>query len=74
MVPHLKGQDQGKETSLINPVSVHEERKVPSCSASVQKHHESEECLRLAVVGVGLKFTASSAACPLGGLAKVARP
>ena len=29
-MPHPKGQDQGKESSLISIASVHEERKVPT--------------------------------------------
>ena len=51
MVPHPKGQDQGKECSLISMASVHEERKVPTYPIRGPEparcfRHETEGCPR----------------------------
>jgi hypothetical protein len=51
VVPHPKGQDQGKESSLISTASVHEERSVltdPIREPELVRcfRHETEECPR----------------------------
>jgi hypothetical protein len=51
VVPHPKDQDQGKESSLFSTVSVHEERKVPTCPIPEPElvrcfRHEGEGCPR----------------------------
>jgi hypothetical protein len=50
-VPHPKGQDQGKESSLISTASVHEERNVPPYPIRGPElarcfRHETEACPR----------------------------
>jgi hypothetical protein len=51
VMPHPKGQDQGKESSLLSTASVHDERKVPTCSIAESElvrcfRHEAEGCPR----------------------------
>lgn len=79
MVPHPKGQDQGKESSLICTASVHDERKVPTYSIPEPElvrciRHATEECTRCN--GSGYRHRSRCAGCgePAGRPSRVGKP